>query len=151
MKLKTIKKGVGLGAAAAVSVGLSGCPDKKDEPRGEETSQVQQAEEQDEAAAADEGEQTPSGDDVQGEGEQTPSGDDVQGEGEQTPSGDDVQGEGEQTPSGDDVQGGATAKEPAAQKLDCDGKDRFTEKCGYPSPARYGVLDPASIVNSNAA
>ena len=37
--------------------------------------------------------------------------------------------------------------EPATPAPDCNGKDKFTDACGYPSPTRYAVLDPKSIVN----
>ena len=30
---------------------------------------------------------------------------------------------------------------------DCTGPDQFTERCGYPSPARYAVLHPSRIRN----
>ncbi len=38
---------------------------------------------------------------------------------------------------------------PPATKPDCEGKDAFTEACGYASPTKYAALDPTGIVNES--
>jgi hypothetical protein len=38
---------------------------------------------------------------------------------------------------------------PTAQpKPDCEGKDKWTDACGYASPTRYAAVDPTTIRNS---
>ena len=43
---------------------------------------------------------------------------------------------------------GALSNALFVEMIESDGKATFTDACGYPSPTRYAVLDPKSIVNS---
>ena len=136
MKKKIVRRGIGIGAAAVMSVGLSGCPGKKVEPADEKPAEAQTRSQA--KSATTEGSSEPAAtQEATGSDEEAST-----GEGEQ----EEATGESANDDGAEKEEAGSE-KPAVADMPDCKGKDRFTEKCGYKSPTRYAVLDPATIVN----
>jgi hypothetical protein len=123
MNKKIVNKGIGIGAAAAMSITLSGCPKQADMPPPQEPDQVQVTDDTTDAPPVD----TPVDTDDTVADDTAPADDASTGEI------DDLLGPHPTGSLGSD---------------ECLGKDQFTEKCGYMSPTKYAVLDPGSIVNA---
>ncbi len=122
MKKKMVKTGIGIGAAAAMSIGLTGCPKQADTPPVQEPDQVQVTDD-----TADEPVDTAD----------TPA-DDTAPDDDSTADDDSA--------ALDEPPNLPPPNDPGTP--DCLGTDQFTEKCGYKSPTKYAVLDPSSIVNA---
>jgi hypothetical protein len=134
MKKKIVRSGVGIGAAAAMSVGLSGCPKQPESPPPEEPEQVQTVDESTDEEPAATDEEPAAADEEPAATDEEPAATDEPGDADDTSA------------SADDAPAADEPPQPAIHP-DCKGKDQFTEKCGYKSPTKYAVLDPASILN----